>query len=265
MIISKNVILAGGRVPRAPTNWLEGFQQLHHPARIYRMRRGNLQIHWNSKNEKLSSPGMYWIPSMGLCENWAEGDFSVDFIHLDHALLSDFPAKDELFAFSQLENEYWAHEWDDALGGESRNLSQHSGLRCMVESLLRRLNQGSITQIPSAKQSQLQPLLEEMDLFPEKRMSLSDMAARVQCSLGHFSRLFKETIGVSPQSYQRERFMNYISSRLSRGHSLKLISTDIHYSSPFALSRDFKKHFGVSPREYLKLFGNSSSQKSDTL
>jgi AraC-like DNA-binding protein len=124
----------------------------------------------------------------------------------------------------------------------------------MVTSLLRRLNHHGTAPSPSPKRERLQPLLDDIEHHPEKRLSLAAMADRVHLSIGHFSRLFKKVVGSSPQAYQRKRFMNHLSSRLARGESLKKIATDVAYSSPFALSRDFKKHFGVSPREYLRLY-----------
>lgn len=252
-------ILVGGRVTSIPDNWSKGFVHLNHPARIYRMRRGSLEITWKGGHSILKSPGMYWVPAMERSFNLARQDFAVDFLHLDDALLHDFPNKKTSFAFSPLEDEYWAPEWEDALAHpKKRNLPEHKGLLAMVTSLVRRLNHHVSLPAPTHKRRRLQPLVEELEGNPEVRLSLPQMAELVHLSIGHFSRLFKEAMGTSPQSYQRERLMNHLSSRISRGESLKKIASEISYSSPFALSRDFKKHFGISPREYLQIYQKQS-------
>jgi len=255
MIFHKNIILSGGRVLNTPRNWIHGFKDHRHPARIYYMRRGSLEISWATGSAQLESPFMYWVPSLVDSFNIVVKDFAVDFLHVDDALLRDFPNKDKVFSFSRLESDYWDSEWEDALSNHKGQIRSHEGLQEMLSSLTRRLQRESSLLSPSPQQKKLQSLLEEIDLHPEQKLSLAQMSEKVHLSVGHFSRLFKDVMGVSPQSYQRTRLMNLVLSHISSGDSLKQVSKNLNYSSPFALSRDFKKHFGVCPRDHLRRYG----------
>lgn len=79
-------------------------------------------------------------------------------------------------------------------------------------------------------------------------VSLYDLAGVVNISVFHFHRIFKALLGESPGEYiQRLRLEKTIFKLQTTGLTLAEIAEQTGYQSPHALSKAFKKRFGVSP------------------
>ncbi len=84
-------------------------------------------------------------------------------------------------------------------------------------------------------------------------MEISTWELATSCNLSEsrFMHLFKERVGHSPHSYQQTlRINNSLTLLASTQLSITDISMQIGYTDPLYFSRVFKKHTGMSPKQY---------------
>jgi len=83
----------------------------------------------------------------------------------------------------------------------------------------------------------------------KEKISLSEVAERVNFSLSHFKSKFKKEIGVPPGEYILQRKI-YDSMSLLSEKSLTYIAYEFNFSSPQHYSKNFKAITGMSPKQY---------------
>ena len=84
-----------------------------------------------------------------------------------------------------------------------------------------------------------------------ENISIRALAEKLHFSERHFRQSFRKVTGRSPKSYQQEARLTKCAFLLTTTtDSVQEISDGLGYGSPYQLSRDFKKKFGVSPSEY---------------
>ena len=85
----------------------------------------------------------------------------------------------------------------------------------------------------------------------EKEISVEALAALVELSPFHFSRVFKKTAGMSPlQFVTRERITRAQQLVRETERSLIEIALEVGYSSPSHFAQVFRKIVGVTPTEF---------------
>lgn len=82
--------------------------------------------------------------------------------------------------------------------------------------------------------------------------SLEELSARFGYTYGHICKIFKKTYNVTPVEYLLTKKMEYAALLLTQGKTLTEIAEVTGYSTPYNLSRAFKKHFGSPPNEFKK-------------
>lgn len=86
---------------------------------------------------------------------------------------------------------------------------------------------------------------------PQRTWSVEGLAKEVAMSRSAFAARFNELVGLPPLRYLTRWRMHLAASRLEQGErDLKKIAHDVGYESEFALSKAFKRQFGLPPREY---------------
>ncbi len=86
-------------------------------------------------------------------------------------------------------------------------------------------------------------------------LTLSEIAEQAECSIPTLTRLFKENLNDTPHKYLiRKKMERALEMLLSKEKSIKEIAMISGYESPLNFSTEFKKHFGCSPRNYLKKY-----------
>ena len=99
---------------------------------------------------------------------------------------------------------------------------------------------------------QLRHALVAMHEAPEREWSLEALAARAGMSRSVFANSFREAVGSTPGAYLQAWRINLTQQALRRGRPLKTIAAEVGYGSEAALSRAFKAHSGVAPRQWLR-------------
>ena len=86
---------------------------------------------------------------------------------------------------------------------------------------------------------------------PEERFTVEALARRCGLSRSRFAELFREQAGASPLAFLENQRLRRAREMLEHTSlNLAEISEQSGFASPFYFSLRFKKHFGVSPRNY---------------
>lgn len=85
----------------------------------------------------------------------------------------------------------------------------------------------------------------------EDPISLDDIASTVGYSQYHFSRIFSDTLGVSPMEYVRSEKLNFAAKELFKGNKIIDIAFKYGYETPSGFSKAFRKEFGYTPTKYV--------------
>jgi AraC family transcriptional regulator of arabinose operon len=83
--------------------------------------------------------------------------------------------------------------------------------------------------------------------------SVEELARLAGLSASRFAHRFKEETGDSAIAYLLKLRLRQAARLLEfSGRSVKEVAGDVGFESPFYFSRQFKKHYSLSPREYQK-------------
>lgn len=85
---------------------------------------------------------------------------------------------------------------------------------------------------------------------PAKDWTLEDLAQAAGMSRTAFATAFRDTLGLTPGQYLQGWRVGLAQQALRHGKPLKVVASDVGYGSEAALSRAFKAHSGLSPREW---------------
>lgn len=138
----------------------------------------------------------------------------------------------------------------DEEGPPSRLLAQAAGCEILAE--LFRLAGAP----PAAARGGLAPWAERrcremMRARLSEDIGLEDLAAEVQLSPFHFTRMFKHSVGVPPRVYLTQLRVEKASELLEHTNlSVTEIALEVGYSSNQVLARVFAKHRNMSPTAY---------------
>lgn len=81
-------------------------------------------------------------------------------------------------------------------------------------------------------------------------ISIVEMAQRAGMSRAVFHRKFKETTTMSPIQFVKAMRLNHAAIRIAGGMSVSEAALDVGYQSSSQFSREFKRLYGQSPREW---------------
>ncbi|MBQ9759757.1 MAG: AraC family transcriptional regulator [Clostridia bacterium] len=85
------------------------------------------------------------------------------------------------------------------------------------------------------------------------RVTVEELANMYKMSKGHFIRLFRDHLGISPYQYRIQKQLELAKMLLSYSRlSISDITHHVGLDDPLYFSRLFKKHVGISPSQYRK-------------
>ena len=95
-----------------------------------------------------------------------------------------------------------------------------------------------------------------------EKFSLNDVASSGSCCKTKCSELFKQYLHISPGKYVTDyRLEKSIDLLLENNSSVTEIAYDVGFSSPSYYCDTFRKHYGLTPKEYQKTaFSNFESR-----
>lgn len=95
-------------------------------------------------------------------------------------------------------------------------------------------------------------VLDYIDAFHDQGIKLKDLADVAELSEFHFQRSFKESCGVSPQSYIVNRRIERARERILAGQPLSQVAVACGFSSQSHFTRQFKAGTGMTPAAFRK-------------
>lgn len=108
---------------------------------------------------------------------------------------------------------------------------------------------------PFAKEQTVRQIVSYIDIhFSSCDLNLKSLADRFFFSQQYLSKIFKQSVGVTPLHYIIMLRMKKAAAMLSSGSfTVNQVAESVGYSSPFYFSKEFKKWFLVPPSHYLAL------------
>lgn len=104
------------------------------------------------------------------------------------------------------------------------------------------------TNLKSTCAEKTKKMIDETDTYS---FDTGELCAKLGYSREHIIREFSATYGMTPKKYFTATRMNAGLEYLISGKSVKETSLMLNFSSPYAFSKAFKNHFGMSPKKYL--------------
>jgi AraC family transcriptional regulator len=104
-------------------------------------------------------------------------------------------------------------------------------------------------------QYKLQRIIDYIDAYFDRDLSLQELANVVQMSPHYFSQLFKSTTGTTPHQYVLRCRIERAKNLMRQGKlSIAEIATQVGFVDQSHLHRHFKRLVGVTPKTYAKDF-----------
>ena len=98
---------------------------------------------------------------------------------------------------------------------------------------------------------QLSQVLDYIDTYLEQNIKLADLAQLLNMSQFHFSRLFKQSIGITPHQYLSQQRVERAKKLLKKTDRLIIdIALECGFSSHSHLSKKFRQLTGMTPKVY---------------
>jgi AraC-like DNA-binding protein len=111
----------------------------------------------------------------------------------------------------------------------------------------------SCIDVNSAKSNSLAVKIKEhIDNLPTFELDMNLLCDALGYTRDHTTRVFLDEYHITPKQYFFAKRMNNGLSSLLKGKSVTETADDLCYSSPYAFSKAFKQHFGLSPENYIK-------------
>ncbi len=103
----------------------------------------------------------------------------------------------------------------------------------------------------SSREREIQEILSYIDNNLARKLTMQELAGQMYISADRFYHVFKETVGISPGGYIMEARIQKARLLLSdTGHSITEIAQLCGFCTSSYFTVSFKKHLGLSPREY---------------
>jgi AraC family transcriptional regulator len=104
----------------------------------------------------------------------------------------------------------------------------------------------------------LNQLLDYIDAHLDWNLELEDLAQQVGMSQFYFSRLFKQSLGITPHQYVIQQRVERAKQLLRKGElSLVEVSLECGFANQGHLNRHFKRLTGTTPKEIARMYKTS--------
>jgi AraC family transcriptional regulator, arabinose operon regulatory protein len=132
-------------------------------------------------------------------------------------------------------------------------------LSCLMYQILLELNRAIQPSIPPVVEKALTFMHENL----HRTLTRQEICAQVGLSMPHFNRLFSNYMHCTPIAYFLEQKYNWTVRLLkTTALSIKEIAYRVGFEDPLYFSAQFKKRFGVSPKDYRRHEKDLSKRRS---
>ena len=151
----------------------------------------------------------------------------------------------------------WNQAFTDALSRLVRLVDNPTDAAVLGEGRLRELLYAVLTGEagPAARHAfgvgnEIARAIEHLASNLHEPVTIESMAARVGMSRAVFHRRFKQATTLSPIQFAKAMRLNEAAMRIATGTRVSEAAIDVGYSSPSQFSREFKRMYGRSPKEW---------------
>jgi AraC-like DNA-binding protein len=124
----------------------------------------------------------------------------------------------------------------------------------LVQVLRDLMEQGQVASgmLAGMAHQKLRKALTAMHDKPAQPWSLDDLSSQAGMSRTTFANSFKDVVGVTPGQYLQSWRLGLAQQLVQRGTPMRHVADEVGYADEAALSRAFKAHTGLSPRDWRK-------------
>lgn len=141
------------------------------------------------------------------------------------------------------------------MGGPNGKLYVDSLSTALATHFVNHYSLGHPVDLPHYQVSEHQRLANVIDYIEAHLtddISLSDLALQAGLSKFHFSRLFKQSLGLPPHKYVIKRRIEQAAQQLNQGQSIARVACQFGFSDQSHFTRAFKQVKGSTPRQFIK-------------
>jgi len=145
-----------------------------------------------------------------------------------------------------------------AAGGQTEGAAAHEAARTLLRGLLMDLDGGAgrrdaaeAAGTAGHHRALVMQVAARIQESPGEAVSVADLARAVGYSPDHFTRIFRQVLGQSPQAYIVQERIHRARQLLTESSlTVTQIAAALGYESVYFFSRQFKQKTGVSPSQY---------------
>jgi AraC-like DNA-binding protein len=236
-----------GAVLKSPEYWNWTFSMLDYDLWVVLEGVGEITINGNFHNVSSGSVVLLAPGCSGFATHDIKNPITVVAIHFDYPLgLSDGHA----YLYTDIEQVSFVEElMRHAIYANMKKNQDDADF--WLSAALRKIFPSDDQFISQRYNKDIEQLCEKIISHPEKKYTVSNMAAKLCICKDHFSRIFKIYKGVSPHEFViKARIERACSILLSSDLNASEIANELGYSSVNFFCRQFKTHTGKPPQQF---------------
>lgn len=136
-----------------------------------------------------------------------------------------------------------------ANNSEAASLLGLSRLREVYYSILKGESGAEVRQVFGMDNS-INKAIRYLSAHYHESISIDDITSRIGMSRAVFHRKFKETTKLSPIQFVKAMRLNNAAMLIAKGHTVNEAAETVGYTSSSQFSREFKRSFGASPKQW---------------
>ena len=123
----------------------------------------------------------------------------------------------------------------------------------IISHILRALAEGDSKEFEPEKPTLINALIEHIEGHLDERLNLDEVAADFYISRGTVNKLFRQSLDTTFYKFVTQRRLILAKVLMGEGESLDEISLKCGFTDYSTFYKAFKKEYGISPREYMKI------------